>query len=160
MNELNLNSIYQKIAQTINETIPEKWSKVLMYGEIGEGTGTAFFFYYPINNENPCYSHDIPEMYNVSEEEYDKLWYQLLDELKELLAEFKNNNQNLWSNLTFTLESTGKYKIEYDYEDLSEADDHERRIIWEYNRLNLLPESEYDKSILEEYLRKKNEDVE
>ncbi|CAH0277685.1 hypothetical protein SRABI80_03633 [Peribacillus frigoritolerans] len=28
MNEIKLNSIYQKIAQTINETIPEEWSKV------------------------------------------------------------------------------------------------------------------------------------
>lgn len=28
MNENYLNSIYQQIAQTINETIPEEWSKV------------------------------------------------------------------------------------------------------------------------------------
>ncbi|MFE4706370.1 immunity protein YezG family protein [Peribacillus simplex] len=43
---------------------------------------------------------------------------------------------------------------DYNYEDLSDADDHERRVIWEYTRLGLLPESEYDKSILEEYLKK------
>ncbi|WP_251539409.1 immunity protein YezG family protein [Peribacillus frigoritolerans] len=56
------------------------------------------------------------------------------------------------TNLTFTLESTGKFKVDYDYEDLSDADDHERRVIWEYNRLGLL--TEYDKIILEEYLKK------
>lgn len=102
----------------------------------------------------PIYSHDIPEIYSFNEEEYDKLWYQLLDELKLLSDEFKNNNQEQWTNLTFTLESTGKFKVDYDYEDLSDADDHERRVIWEYTRLGLLPESEYDKSILEEYLKK------
>lgn len=154
MNDIKLNSIYQKIAQTINETIPEEWSKVLMYGEIADGTGTAFFFYYNPNSELPIYSHDISEIYSLNEEEYDKLWYQLLDELKLLSDEFKNNNQEQWTNLTFTLESTGKFKVDYDYEDLSNADDHERRVIWEYTRLGLLPESEYDKRILEEYLKK------
>lgn len=154
MNDIKLNSIYQKIAQTINETIPEEWSKVLMYGEISDGTGTAFFFYYNPNSELPIYSHDIPEIYSLNEEEYAKLWYQLLDELKLLSGEFKNNNQEQWTNLTFTLESTGKFKVDYDYEDLSNADDHERRVIWEYTRLGLLPESEYDKRILEEYLKK------
>ncbi|MFJ7509398.1 immunity protein YezG family protein [Peribacillus simplex] len=42
----------------------------------------------------------------------------------------------------------------YNYENLSDSDNHERRVIWEYTRLGLLPESEYDKSILEEYLKK------
>ncbi|MGE7760400.1 immunity protein YezG family protein [Peribacillus sp. NPDC097895] len=44
--------------------------------------------------------------------------------------------------------------VNYVYEDISNADDHERRVIWEYTRLDLLPETEYDKSILEEYLKK------
>ncbi|MFJ7366762.1 immunity protein YezG family protein [Peribacillus frigoritolerans] len=94
MNEIKLNSIYQKIAQTNNENIPEEWSKVLMYGEIADGTGTAFFFYYTNNSEVPIYSHDI----RLNEEEYDKLWYQLLDELKVLSDEFKVNNQEQWTN--------------------------------------------------------------
>ncbi|TVX76047.1 DUF600 family protein [Peribacillus simplex] len=62
--EFKLNSIYQQTAQTINETISEEWSKVLMYGEIADGTGTAFFFYYTPNSEVPIYSHDIPEIYS------------------------------------------------------------------------------------------------
>lgn len=45
MKESKLNEYYQKIAQTVNEMIPEEWSKVILYGEINEGTGTAFFFY-------------------------------------------------------------------------------------------------------------------
>ncbi|WP_336047137.1 immunity protein YezG family protein [Solibacillus ferritrahens] len=48
--------------------------------------------------------------------------------------------------------SEGKFKIDYDYEDLSEADDYERRIIWKHKYLNLLPEDEDDKKFLEEYL--------
>ncbi|MDM5212682.1 immunity protein YezG family protein [Peribacillus sp. RS7] len=44
MNESN----YQKIAQTVNEIIPGEWSKVILYGEITVGTGTAFIFYHLI----------------------------------------------------------------------------------------------------------------
>ncbi|MED3687909.1 antitoxin YezG family protein [Peribacillus butanolivorans] len=154
MNESKLNNYYQKIAQTVNEIIPEEWTKVFLYGEIAEGTGTAFFYYRSNNKGKLIYSHDIPELYNISRLEYREVWRRLIKNLKELSEEFKKNNQEQWTNLTFTLESTGKFKVDYDYEDLSDADDHERRVIWEYTRLDLLPESEYDKRILEEYLKK------
>ncbi|QNK47032.1 DUF600 family protein [Brevibacterium sp. PAMC23299] len=154
MNESKLNEYYLKIAQTVNGMIPEEWSKVILYGEVNEGTGTAFFFYQSIINDKLIYSHDIPELHSISRIEYRETWRRLIKVLKELLDEFKDNNQEQWTNLTFTLESTGKFKVDYDYEDLSDADDHERRVIWEYTRLGLLPETEYDKSILEEYLKK------
>ncbi|GAB6255102.1 MULTISPECIES: immunity protein YezG family protein [Peribacillus] len=154
MNESKLNEYYQKIAQTVNEMIPEGWSKVILYGEVNEGTGTAFFFYQSNINDKLIYSHDIPELHSISRIEYRDTWRRLIKVLKELSDEFKDNNQEQWTNLTFTLESTGKFKVDYDYEDLSDADDHERRVIWEYTRLGLLPETEYDKSILEEYLKK------
>lgn len=104
-------------------------------------------------NDKLIYSHDIPELHSISRIEYRDTWRRLIKVLKELSDEFKDNNQEQWTNLTFTLESTGKFKVDYDYEDLSDADDHERRVIWEYTRLGLLPETEYDKSILEEYLK-------
>ncbi|MEK4069517.1 antitoxin YezG family protein [Peribacillus sp. FSL R5-0717] len=154
MNESKLNEYYLKIAQTVNGMIPEEWSKVILYGEVNEGTGTAFFFYQPIINDKLIYSHDIPELHSISRIEYRETWRRLIKVLKELLDEFKDNNQEQWTNLSFTLESTGKFKVDYDYEDLSDADDHERRVIWEYTRLGLLPETEYDKSILEDYLKK------
>ncbi|RID89379.1 DUF600 family protein [Peribacillus asahii] len=46
MDELKLNSLYQKIAQTVNEMILEEWSKVLVYGEINKHIRTSFFYYY------------------------------------------------------------------------------------------------------------------
>lgn len=47
----------------------------------------------------------------------------------------------------------GDFKIDYEYEDLSNADDYERRIIWKHKYLNLLPEDEDDQKFLEEYLK-------
>ena len=91
--EERLNEIYGKIADTLNDTIPEEWDKIYMYGEIGEGVREAFFYYYPSESNEPVYSHKIPEIFDISEDEYDKLWYQLLDNLTELWNEFKNNGQ-------------------------------------------------------------------
>ncbi|MEF2094273.1 immunity protein YezG family protein [Bacillus sp. CFBP9009] len=93
MNESKLNEYYQKIAQTVNEMIPEEWSKVILYGEVTEGTGTAFFFYQSNITDKLIYSHDIPELHCISRIEYRDTWRRLIKVLKELSDEFKNNNQ-------------------------------------------------------------------
>ncbi len=151
--EGKLNEIYSKIAETLNETILEEWEKIYMYGEIGDGVREAFFNYYPTGSNEPVYSHDIPELFEISEDEYDRLWYQLLDNLTELWNEFKNNDQETWTNLTFILESTGKFKIDYDYTDLSDVDDVERHVIWNYKYLGIMPEDDDDKQIVQEYIK-------
>ncbi|MED0757039.1 antitoxin YezG family protein [Aneurinibacillus thermoaerophilus] len=153
MDEIRLNSIYQKIAQTVIETIPEEWLKVFVYGEITEDVRTSFFYYYPDNNSIPTYSHDIPNLFGIDKEEYKKLWRQLLDGLEELWYEFKNNGQEPWTSITFIFDNKGDFKIDYDYEDLSDADDNERSIIWEHKYLGLIPKDEDDRLFLEEYLR-------
>lgn len=153
MDENKLSSIYQDIAQTVVETIPEEWSKVFVYGEINEDVRKAFFFYYPENDDSPIHSHNIPQRFDIGEEVYDDLWYKLLGGLEKLWYEFKNNNQEPWTNLTFIFNSEGKLKIDYDYEDLSEADDYESRIIWKYKYLGRLPEDEDDQEFLRKYLQ-------
>lgn len=43
MNEEKLGKYYQRIAEVIVETIPDKWSKVYLYGEVVVGSQTAYF---------------------------------------------------------------------------------------------------------------------
>ncbi len=50
---------------------------------------------------------------------------------------------------------TGCFRIDYDYENLSKANDHERMLVWEYNYLGLVPQHEADKRYLEHYLKSK-----
>ncbi|EZP77238.1 hypothetical protein H839_06334 [Parageobacillus genomosp. 1] len=152
MDETKLDSIYQAIAQNIIETIPEDWTKVYLYAEITEGVRKSYFFYYPVGSDEPVYSHDIPELFDIDENEYDQLWYQLLDLLQELWNEFKINSNQPWSNLTLILDNEGNFKIDYSYNDLSKVDPHEQQIIWEYKYLGLIPEDDDDKEILKEYL--------
>ncbi|ARC67341.1 putative antitoxin YezG (plasmid) [Bacillus licheniformis] len=152
MDENRLNPIYQKIAETVVETIPESWSKVFIYGEILEDVQKGFFYYYPEGQDEPMYCHNIPDVFEVDEDEYDDLWDQLIENLKELWYEFKNSDQEPWTSVTMMIQSDGEFKIDYDYEDLSEANDHIRKIIWKYKNLGLQPEHEADKEYLKEYL--------
>lgn len=152
MNDEQLGIIYQQIAELVVDIIPEEWSKVYLYGEIVEGSQTAYFYYYPYGSDSPVYSHDITELFTVSESEYSERWHQLVDIIQKLWREFKDNDQESWTNLTLTLENTGKFNIEFNYDDLSNADIHERKTIWKYKYLGIMPKSNSGKKHLEKYL--------
>ena len=153
MMEEKLNKIYENIANTLNETIPEKWDKVIMYTELLEDVSEVFFFYYPAGSNEFVYSLDIPELFKVDKSEYDTLIKKLTDELYTLWYEFKNNEQEQWTNLTFILENDGKFKIDYDYTDLSNVSPREHHWIWEYKYLGVMPKSEKGKKVIEEYIK-------
>lgn len=53
------------------------------------------------NSEEFIYSHDIPEYYQVSAQIYDNLLIELQDLFDELRDEWKANNSDVWTNLTF-----------------------------------------------------------
>ncbi|OMI28476.1 cytoplasmic protein [Bacillus haynesii] len=160
MDENKLNTIYQEIAETVVETIPEEWSKVLIYGEILEDVQKGFFYYYPEGNDSPVYCHNIPEFFSIEKEDYRNLWRQLINNLEKLWYEFKNSDQKTWTSLTMIIQSDGEFNIDYDYEDLSDADDYERRIVWEHKYLGLWPEDEDDKEVLEQYLESNQDENE
>jgi uncharacterized protein (TIGR01741 family) len=151
--EEKLNKIYEKIADNLNQSIPEEWDKVYMYGEVNEHMQNAFFYYYPANSDKPIYNLDIPELFDVTEDEIDNLRYELLEILEELWNEFKNNGHEPWTNLTFILESNGRFKIDYDYTDLSEADPREQHWIWKYKYLSIIPDNPKGKKVIEEYIK-------
>lgn len=152
MNEEKLCKYYQRIAEVIVETIPEKWSKVYLYGEIVEGSQTAYFYYYPEISEQPVYSHDIPEFFTMSEVEYSENWNMLVNHIQSLWNEFNDNDQEPWTNFTLFLDNEGNFKIGYNYDDLSNADSHERKTLWKYRHLGLLPKSNSGRKYLERYL--------
>ena len=160
MDENKLNMLYQKIAETVIGIIPEEWSKVYIYGEITEGVRKGFFFYHPEGSDSPIYCHDIPEIFEIGQENYDSLLGEMLDHLEELWYEFRDSDQETWTNLTMMIKSDGEFNIDYDYEELSDANDYERSIIWEHKYLGLWPEDEDDKEFLEQYLESHHDEKE
>lgn len=153
MNTSELERIYNKIAKKIVQMIPEEWTKVFIYGEILEDVQKGFFYYLNKDGNQPIYSYYIPKLFGVTKEKYREQREEFLNSLQELWEVFKRNDEPAWTSMTMILESTGKFKIDYDYEDLTEADDYERLILWKYKYLSLTPEDEVDKEFLEEYLK-------
>ncbi len=84
MNDEYLNQLYSEIAQIVAETIPKEWEKFYLYGEVVEGKQTSQFYYIPRSSTEPVYSHNIPELFTMSHEEYSEHWHALLDMMQAL----------------------------------------------------------------------------
>lgn len=147
--------IYHKIANQIMRIIPVEWSKTFLNAEVLTDSTRVYFYFCPQNKDELVYSNDIPIVYNVSEEIYDKLLFEMFDFFRELQNEFKKNGQDLWTNITMALERTGKFKIDFNYDDISTSIllPSQRRVVWAYKTLGIYPVSDYSKKFLDEYIK-------
>jgi uncharacterized protein (TIGR01741 family) len=131
METKKMETLYQQIANTLNNMIPEEWEKLFLYSEIREGFSQVYFYYYPENSEKPIYSLDIVDLFEIDSKRFKKLKQDLYEGLEELWLEFKEQDQEQWTNMTFTLDNTGEMNLEYGYEDISQLDPVEKQEKWE-----------------------------
>ncbi|UMU13932.1 TIGR01741 family protein [Bacillus velezensis] len=146
--------MYQLISQKLNDIIHCEWTKIYLYAEVlDDSTMVLFHFRTPENNQI-IYSQDILSHYNVSKDIFKTLLRELRELFEKLRTEHRNNNNDVWTNLTLTLESSGEFQLDYNYDDIltSELDGYERIAIWEYKNLGILPEDEDDKEFVISYL--------
>lgn len=157
METKKMGEIYERLANKVNDIIPDKWEKVWLYGEVLDDSSEVYFYFYSKTHKKIVYSHDIPDEYKVSDEIYEDLLFELADIIQELNFEYKENNESVWTNLTFLLDDTGKFNIKYNYDDVlkSEFTATERQIIWEYEILGVVPEAEQYKKMINKYLESK-----
>lgn len=159
-----IKEMYEDIQRRIFYMIPEKWEKMYLYALVSDlidrrQTGELFFYYIPkgIFKKNPVNVYEIPQKFNLDEKEYIKLVHILYEKIVELREEFKKLEvtSSTWSNLTMTIEGI-KFKVEYDYEDLTKSkfSNYERHIIWRYNNLGIKEEqmNREERKIIEKYL--------
>jgi len=82
MDHAKLDSMYQSIAQTVMEMIPEEWTKVYVYTERMDGVQSNYFYYYPTADEEPVQIFNIPELFQVDEESSKNGWINSMSRLK------------------------------------------------------------------------------
>ncbi|KJF45744.1 immunity protein YezG family protein [Bacillus altitudinis] len=150
---------YKKIAETINEMIPCDWDKVWMYAEILDDSAGINFYFTETNNEERIYGHHIPERYSVSDYVYDHLLVELSEDFEELKKEYIKNGLGTWTTATLELERSGRFSIDYGYEDILNTGLYgiQRREVWEYKTFGILPEDEEDKEAVLNYIKNKEE---
>ena len=157
-----IKNIYRKIQKKLFYMIPEKWDRVYLYASVIEHfnnvqTGEMFFYYYPksIFKKNPINVYEVPNKFNLDEQEYLKLAEKLYEVIKELRMQQIKIGEKTWTNITISIENL-KFNVEYNYEDLlnSILTNNDRHIIWRYKYLNV-PISSYskkDRRMIENYL--------
>ena len=158
-----IKTIYEDIQKRLFYMIPEKWEKLYLYSSVidkqnGEQTGELYFYYIPrgILRKKPVNVYEIPNRFNLDENDYMKLVKILYNKIKQLREEFKKSETGtLWSNITMTIGNM-KFKVEYNYDDLEHSafSSYERHIIWRYNNLGIREEqlSKEEHKIIERYL--------
>ena len=158
-----IKEMYEDIQRRIFYMIPEKWDKMYLYASVSDlidsrKTGELFFYYIPkgIFKKNPVNVYEIPQKFNLDEKEYLELVNILYEKIVDLREEFKKIEVTpTWTNLTMKIEGA-KFKVEYDYEDLTKSkfSSYERHIIWRYNNLKISEEqlSKEENQIIERYL--------
>lgn len=155
----NIENIHKQIQKNIFRMMPEKFSKMCLYASVINNDnikGEMFFYYFPagILKKNPINVYEIPEIFSIDEEQYNKLEEELYESIKELRKYYKLNNKKYWTNLTITISGTN-YIVEFNYDDLikSKYNSFERHIIWRYKYLELPIESfsKEERKIIERY---------
>lgn len=140
-----IKKIYASIQKQLFYLVPEKWEGIYLYASIAQQifnleAGELFFYYFPkgILKKNPINVYEIPNRFNLNEDEYIKLVENLYHTIKELWILCKDCGQRVWTNITIELADL-KFKIEFNYEELnmSPYSNIERHIIWKYQHLNI-----------------------
>lgn len=135
MDTNKMEQTYQQVANTLVNIVPEEWTKIFLYAEYREGYRKVFFYYYPKTELKPVYSLDITDSFNIDEDEFDELDNELYNSFSRLWEEFREQEQEQWTNLTFILDNTGKMEIKYGYEDISELNPVDKQAKWESDYL-------------------------
>lgn len=152
--EKRLNDLYRKIAETVNEMIPESWEEFYFFAQVSEEGGGIYFYYQPSSNPNLyVYSLEIPYKYQVDEKSF-KINKRKLFSLSEEMSEvFKNEGQEPWYSFTLKLVKTGKLNVHYDYTNWFETDYSfsDQMIIWKKKYLDETPTDEKNIALINKY---------
>jgi hypothetical protein len=98
----DLESLYQQIVQTIDQSIPERWQSASVDILIQDTVVTASGTYIA---QRDCAEHSFPVVGSLN---------RMFMEMRQII---KKDNQNLWSTAHFTVNNKGKFTVEFGYSD-------------------------------------------
>lgn len=153
--------LYSEIQKKIFYIIPEKWESIHLYASIidvpnKKPIGEMYFYYLPkgIIKKKFVNGYEIPNIFNIDEEQYSKLITEVYTLIKNLRQCFIKKNKKVWSNVSITIENF-QFKAEFGYEDLKKFPygSYERHVIWRFKHLDEDIEalSRKDRKIIESY---------
>lgn len=104
--------IYQSIFDEVSIYLPSSWDRVVICLEYGESSYSISFYVKESGKYTKCY-----DLKGVSDEEL----YRSFKKINNAVAKQRNAiDGDKWSNMTMSVESSGKMKVDFDYTDLTE----------------------------------------
>lgn len=106
------NDIYNEIATNVEALLPKGWQNLVLYSQITKSS-YEFFFYVKVNN-NYIQCFDLEGLNGITRK-------QLREAFKQLNTIIKPDyEEKHWYVMTYNLDSSGKFKVDYEYTDFSE----------------------------------------
>ena len=156
--ESKLTEYYSEIANKLDEMIPCKWERIVLFAEeVGDASFATFYFY--TEDGKLHNSGNIPDEYNVNRMMSKKALYELIQINKRFWLEFKNSDDEIWYTYTFELDSDWKFKIKFGYENDVDISSLEKKIRWAYDELGIIPNAKAEKVFLKEYLEEQGKEL-
>ena len=117
-NKQELNSIMQKIGNTILPVLDENWEKVVV-GYFVEDNGVTHLQFFVLNTDADDYSDLVKLSWDT--DLYDDAIVDLEDLCKELRILCEGANDS-WTSFTYVLEGDGSYNADYEYDAIDNYD--------------------------------------
>ncbi|MDV2884708.1 DUF600 family protein [Alkalihalophilus pseudofirmus] len=140
--EKELETNLEKLSEHIITMIPEPWATVKLFAYVDDEALTSFFYYTTKKDNQVIYSHDIPSLFSMNEDEFESVSQVLIFMIDDLIDAFLEKEQELWKSLTLTLVDDGHFNVEYNYDDEFE-NSLLAQIVWTYHHFRLKPGSKY-----------------
>ena len=141
--EQQLAALYNKLAKHIVAMIPVKWDTFHYLGEVEKGkqSHSSVFYFRDISTGEFVKSNNMPKIYQIPKSSYMVQWSQLNNILLEIYDCFAENGQAPWEQLSFSVEPSGKFKVNYLYDVMNEKDGGQlvRELIWARDTFGYAP---------------------
>lgn len=166
-NTKKIKELYENIQRKLFNIVPGKWDELYLYASIIERLGKVqvgemYFYFMPrgILKRKFINVYEVPNKYNIEEEEYLKLVELLYDEIKELREEFRKTNQKVWSNLTISIKND-RITYTFCYDNLLGGQDeyYDHHIYWRKKYLHIEPCGKKEEKAFKKYLSTRNLEV-
>ena len=112
--EKQINEKMTEIVYKVNDMIPVEWDDLYINFEVDKTLSGGVIFFFKYKGEYHYYM-DIPSLFNISEDEFDKDFFELFDlggEMKKIFIEYGLAE---WSAFTIKVDENNKASLDFDY---------------------------------------------
>lgn len=123
--------IYKEIANKFVEIIPIEWNKILLFSEVEQDANSIYYVFYESEQNTLKTSDSLTNEFGISRKQRIMYSVELSRLIEKLNKAFAEEGLEKWNLITFILEKTGKFKVDFEYMNLEESDVITRREAWE-----------------------------